>query len=135
MKNVDTRPEARPIDVSDVSEYHNTKTQKFEGYTVSVTTTDNCWPGIFMANPFRPPFSPHACIVSITWIDYRREDKGGQPFTYKIEYLFPNVIRKYVFPKHKMFKRYVKQPAFECAMKFRGQMLEQIKHQTEPEYN
>lgn len=121
MKNeyMDTRPIARPKEVSDVVEYYDEKTHELKGYSLSIKTEDNCWPGIFARNPFRPPFSPYAYIKTFSM------DLNGQEIG--VKYVFPNIISKYVFPKLKLFERDVKQDGFKLANDFRQEMLKQIK--------
>ena len=121
MKNeyMDTRPIARPKEVSDVVEYYDEKTHELKGYSLSIKTEDNCWPGIFACNPFRPPFSPYAYIKSFS-MDLNSQEIG-------VKYVFPNIISKYVFPKLKLFERDVKQDGFKLANDFRQEMLKQIK--------
>ena len=120
MKNeyMDTRPIARPKEVSDVVEYYDEKTHELKGYSLSIKTEDNCWPGIFACNPFRPPFSPYAYIKSFSMY------LNGQGIG--VKYVFPNIISKYVFPKLKLFERDVKQDGFKLANDFRQEMLKQV---------
>jgi len=120
MKNeyMDTRPIARPKEVSDVVEYYDEKTHELKGYSLSIKTEDNCYPGIFLCNPFRPPFSPYAYIKTFSM------DLNGQEIG--VKYVFPNIIRKYVFPKLKLFKRDVKQDGFKLANDFKQEMLKQV---------
>ena len=112
----DTRPIARPKDVLDVCDYRDEKTH-IEGHSVSIITKDNCWPGIFAPNPFQPPFSPHAYIVSFEWRHGWTE--------IEMKYVFPSIVRKYMFPKLKLFRRDVKQDSFKLATDFRQEMLKQ----------
>ena len=130
MKNeqIDTRPTATPKKVSYISEYHDDETNELSGYTLSVITEDNCWPGIFAHNPFQPPFSPHAYIKSFTRVD--NDDNISPCRAIKIEYVFPYVSYDYRFPKLKLFKHRVEHSALKHAMNFKQKMLNQINRQS-----
>lgn len=127
MKNekIDTRPTATPKKVSYISEYHDEETNELSGYTLSVITEDNCWPAIFVPNPFQPPFAKHGYIKSFTWVD-NNHDKDTHYRAIEIKYMFPCISYDFRFPKLKLFKHRIKHPALRYAMNFKQEMLKQI---------